>query len=113
MPMQSIWGNRLACVLIKCISGARYTDLGPFRALRLDALNQLNMKDTNFGLTVEMQVKASQLGLRVIEIPVPYRRRIGQSKISGMISDTIRAGYKILFTIAKYAMSRDRLRQRK
>lgn len=113
MPMQSIWGNRLACFLIKCIWGARYTDLGPFHALRLDALNQLNMKDTNFGWTVEMQVKASQLGLRVIEIPVPYRRRIGQSKISGTISGTIRAGYKILFTIAKYAISRDRLRQRK
>lgn len=113
MPMQSIWGNRLACFLIKCIWGARYTDLGPFHALRLDALNQLNMKDTNFGWAVEMQVKASQLGLRVIEIPVPYRRRIGQSKISGTISGTIRAGYKILFTIAKYAISRDRLRQRK
>lgn len=106
MPMQSIWGNRLACILIKCIWGASYTDLGPFRALRLDTLNQLNMKDTNFGWTVEMQVKASQLGLRVLEIPVPYRRRIGQSKISGTVSGTIRAGYKILFTIAKYAMLR-------
>ena len=106
MPLQSIWGNRLACFLIKCIWGASYTDLGPFRALRLDTLNQLNMKDTNFGWTVEMQVKASQLGLRVLEIPVPYRRRIGQSKISGTVSGTIRAGYKILFTIAKYAMLR-------
>ncbi len=106
MPMQSIWGNRLACFLIKCIWGANYTDLGPFRALRLATLNQLNLKDTNFGWTVEMQVKASQLGLRVLEIPVPYRRRIGQSKISGTLSGTIRAGYKILFTIAKYAMLR-------
>jgi len=109
MPMQSIWGNRLACFLIKCVWGARYTDLGPFRALRLDTLNRLNMKDTNFGWTVEMQVKASQLGLRVLEIPVPYRRRIGQSKISGTISGTIRAGYKILFTIAKYAITFNRV----
>lgn len=106
MPVQSVWGNRLACFLMKSIWGARYTDLGPFRALRLDTLNQLNMKDTNFGWTVEMQVKASQLGLRVLEIPVPYRCRIGTSKISGTVSGTIRASYKILFTIAKYAMLR-------
>lgn len=106
MPMQSVWGNRLACFLMRRIWGASYTDLGPFRALRLDTLNQLNMKDTNFGWTVEMQVKAIQHGLRVLEIPVPYRCRIGQSKISGTISGTVRAGYKILFTIAKYAMLR-------
>ena len=95
MPMQSVCGNRLACFLIKCMWGARYSDLGPFHALRLDTLNQLNMKDTNFGWTVEMQVTASQLRLRVVEIPVRYGRRIGQSKISGTISGTIRAGYKI------------------
>lgn len=105
MPMQSVWGNRLACFLMRCIWGARYTDLGPFRALRFDTLNRMNMKDINFGWTVEMQVKASQLGLRVLEIPVPYRRRIGTSKISGTISGTLRAGYKILFTIAKYALT--------
>ena len=103
MPIQATLGNRLACFLMGAIWGTSYTDLGPFRAIRYESLKALHMQDTNFGWTVEMQVKASVVGLRVIEIPVPYRRRVGVSKISGTVSGTIRAGYKILFTIAKYA----------
>ena len=104
MPLQSVLGNKLACFLMRIIWGGRYTDLGPFRAIRLDKLNRLQMKDTNFGWTVEMQIKATQHQLRTHEIPVPYRCRIGTSKISGTISGTFKAGYKILYTIAKYAL---------
>jgi hypothetical protein len=82
----------------------RYTDLGPFRAIRRDALEQLGMCDRNFGWTVEMQIKAARAGLRIKEIPVSYRRRIGESKISGTVMGTVRAGYKILYTIGKYGM---------
>lgn len=102
MPPQSVYGNRLACLLMRLLWGARYTDLGPFRAIRYDALRQLRMEDRNFGWTVEMQIKAVVAGLRIVEIPVPYRRRIGVSKISGTVSGTVKAGAKILYTIAKY-----------
>ena len=102
MPRQSIYGNRLACCLMRFLWGARYTDLGPFRAIRYDALKQLRMEDRDFGWTVEMQIKAAIAGLRTLEIPVPYRRRIGRSKISGTVSGTLKASAKILYTIAKY-----------
>ena len=103
MPVQSLLGNRLACFLMRLVWGFRYTDLGPFRLIRFDALRRLQMSDRNFGWTIEMQIKAIAAGLRIEEIPVPYRRRVGVSKISGTISGTIRAGTKILYTIAKYA----------
>lgn len=103
MPPQATWGNRLACFLMKMIWRTNYTDLGPFRVIRVSALRELDMRDENFGWTVEMQVKASVAGLRTLEIPVPYRRRVGISKISGTLSGTFKAGYKILYTIAKYA----------
>jgi glycosyltransferase involved in cell wall biosynthesis len=104
MPLQSVWGNRLACVLMRFLFGAHYTDLGPFRAIRWDALERLGMCDRNFGWTVEMQIKAARAGLRILEVPVSYRRRIGASKISGTIRGTILAGAKILYLIAKYAL---------
>lgn len=103
MPPQSIFGNRLACLLMRLVWGAHYTDLGPFRAIRYDALQQLGMEDRNFGWTVEMQIKAVAAGLRIAEIPVPYRRRVGTSKISGTLTGTVKAGAKILYTIAKYS----------
>jgi len=106
MPVQSVFGNWLACLLMRRLFGARYTDLGPFRAIRYTALKQLHMADTNFGWTVEMQIKAQRAGLRIREIPVPYRCRIGTSKISGTVWGSIRAGYKILLTIAKYGWRR-------
>ena len=96
-------GNALATFLIRAIYGRQYTDLGPFRAVRWDALGAIGMEDTNFGWTCEMQVKAARLNLRIVEVPVSYRRRIGVSKIAGTFTGTIRAGYKILWTIGKYA----------
>jgi len=106
MPPQSVYGNRLACFLMRLRFGVRYTDLGPFRAIDYDSLRSLNMVDRNFGWTVEMQIKAARAGLRFLEIPVPYRRRIGTSKISGTITGTIKAGSKILYLIALYGLRR-------
>ena len=99
---QARFGNRLACLLILLFYGHRYTDLGPFRAVRWNAYERLGMEDTNFGWTCEMQVKALRKGLKVAEVPVSYRRRVGVSKITGTVSGTLRAGYKILWTIARY-----------
>ena len=100
---QARFGNWLATFLIRLLFGVTFTDLGPFRALRYDALMRLEMRDRNFGWTAEMQVKAARLGLRAVEVPVRYRRRIGSSKITGTLSGTLRAGYKILWTIFRYA----------
>ena len=99
---QALWGNRLACFLMWLFWGARFTDLGPFRAISWESLQRLGMCDRNFGWTVEMQIKATIEKLRIREVPVRYRRRIGISKISGTVSGTIKAGYKILYTIARY-----------
>jgi glycosyltransferase involved in cell wall biosynthesis len=101
---QQRFGNALACLLVRWIWGVRYTDLGPFRAIRRDALARLGMRDETWGWTVEMQVRAARLGLRVEEVPVGYRCRIGQSKISGTLSGTIRAGTKILWVIGAEAL---------
>ena len=102
MPPQSVYGNKFACGIMNFCFRGKYTDLGPFRALRLEHLNQLEMIDENFGWTIEMQIKALKHGLRIVEIPVPYRRRIGVSKISGTISGTVRAGSKIIYSIWRY-----------
>jgi hypothetical protein len=96
-------GNLVACLLIRLLYGHRFTDLGPFRAVRWGALERLAMADPNFGWTAEMQVKAVRRGLRSTEVPVSYRRRVGVSKITGTASGTIRAGYKILWTVARHA----------
>ena len=106
MPPQSLFGNRLACFLMRLLFGSRYTDLGPFRAIRYVALRELKMSDRNFGWTIEMQIKATRIGLRTSEIPVPYRCRIGVSKISGTVLGSIRAGYKILYLIFKFGLQR-------
>ena len=97
-------GNWLSTRFIQWIYGFVYTDLGPFRAIKRRSLERLKMQDRNYAWTVEMQVKALQQGLRVIEIPVSYRKRIGKSKISGTISGTIKAGFKILWMIGKLAL---------
>ena len=96
---QARFGNWLACFLIKCFYGVRYTDLGPFRAIRYPQLLALNMQDKTFGWTVEMQLKAAKHGISVCEIPVRYRKRIGVSKITGTLTGTLKAGYKILTTL--------------
>lgn len=100
LPVHALFGNRLACWLIDVLFGMKFGDLGPFRAIRRDALDKIKMKDPNYGWTVEMQVKAALYQLRCTEIPVPYRKRIGRSKISGSVIGSVKAGYKILATIA-------------
>ena len=104
--LQARFGNALATVLIRLLFHVHYTDLGPFRAIRYDRLLAMDMQDKTFGWTVEMQVKAAKMGLRVCEVPVSYRKRIGQSKITGTVKGTILAGYKIITTILRYGLVR-------
>jgi glycosyltransferase involved in cell wall biosynthesis len=96
---QARFGNWLATGCIRARHGFRYTDLGPFRAIRWPALERLALRDRDWGWTLEMQVRALQEGLRVQEIPVRYRRRVGRSKISGTVAGSLRAGAKILATL--------------
>jgi glycosyltransferase involved in cell wall biosynthesis len=102
---QARYGNQLAVFLIRLFFGHRFTDLGPFRAIRYESLQAIGMRDKNFGWTVEMQIKAVQKGLRVREVPVRYRMRIGVSKITGTVSGTFKAGTKIIYTIFKYLIT--------
>lgn len=106
MLPQAQVGNRVACTLMRWIWGAEYTDLGPFRAIRLEDLLALDMKDQTYGWTIEMQIKAVEARLRVQEVPVSYRKRVGVSKITGTISGTVKASAKILWTIARFALRR-------
>jgi glycosyltransferase involved in cell wall biosynthesis len=101
MTFPQIFGNWLSTRLINLFFGIKFTDLGPFRAIKYDKLLQLDMQDKNFGWTVEMQVKAAKKKFRCVEVPVSYRKRIGTSKISGTIMGTVLAGHKILWTIFK------------
>ncbi len=101
MTVPQVFGNWLATRLLKLFYGATFTDLGPFRAIRYDILQKLDMQDRTFGWTVEMQLKIAKLSLRFVEVPVDYRRRVGVSKISGTVKGTWMAGYKILYTIFK------------
>jgi glycosyltransferase involved in cell wall biosynthesis len=97
------FGNALATTLIRLLYGFSYSDLGPFRALRFPSLLELGMTDRTYGWTVEMQIKAVRRGLRITEVPVRYRKRIGASKVSGTVKGTLLAGYKILWTVLRYA----------
>ena len=105
MTIQQRFGNWLATRLIHLFYGFRFTDLGPFRAIDFKKLLDLKMTDKTYGWTVEMQLKAVKNKLRIMEVPVNYRKRIGVSKISGTIKGTILAGYKIISTIFKYSFS--------
>lgn len=102
MQPQQIFGNWLATRLLLLFYGVRFTDLGPFRAIKWEALQSLGMRDKDYGWTVEMQLKAAKKKLACSEVPVNYRKRIGVSKVSGTVKGTVMAGYKILFTIFKY-----------
>lgn len=102
MTIPQVFGNKLATTLLKYIYGVKYTDLGPFRAVKYDALMRMQMKDKTYGWTVEMQLKAAKMGMKITEVPVNYRKRIGFSKISGTVKGTVLAGYKIITTIFKY-----------
>ncbi|OSY87152.1 glycosyl hydrolase [Tenacibaculum holothuriorum] len=103
MTPQQIFGNWLATFLMKLFFGAKFTDLGPFRAIKYDKLLALNMEDKTYGWTVEMQLKALKQKLSYVEIPVKYRNRIGVSKVSGTVKGSILAGVKILGWIFKYS----------
>ncbi len=103
------FGNWLATTLMRLFWGVQYTDLGPFRAIRMDALRKLNLRDRGFGWTVEMQAKAARLEMKTCEIPVRYRSRpFGKSKISGNLVASFRAGVKILWTLFICAFGRER-----
>ncbi len=113
-PIQR-FGNTLTCTLVRLMWGVRYTDLGPFRAIRRAAYESLQMQDPDYGWTIELQVKAAQAGLAVTEVPVSYRnRQAGHSKVSGTVSGSWRAGKRILGYVlaakAKELMTNDRRR---
>lgn len=102
MTIPQVFGNWLATRMIRLFYGFAYTDLGPYRAIRLESLNALGMRDRDFGWTVEMQIRALKKKLKIAEVPVNYRRRIGVSKVSGTVKGTVLAGYKIITTIFKH-----------
>ncbi len=103
MTPQQVFGNWLATFLMKLFFGAKFTDLGPFRAIKYTKLLDLNMEDKTYGWTVEMQLKALKQKLTYIEIPMKYRNRIGVSKVSGTVKGSVMAGIKILGWIFKYS----------
>ncbi|PZX61067.1 glycosyltransferase involved in cell wall biosynthesis [Algoriphagus ratkowskyi] len=102
MTLPQVFGNWLATTMMKYMQGAKFSDLGPFRAIVWSKLLELNMIDQNFGWTIEMQIKAHKAGLRYTEVPVNYRKRIGVSKVSGTVKGVFGAGYKIIYTIFRY-----------
>lgn len=104
MTPQQVFGNWLATRLMRLFYGARFTDLGPFRAITFEALQRLEMEDKTYGWTVEMQLKALRHKLAYTEVPVRYKKRIGVSKVSGTVKGTIFAGVKILGWIFKYSI---------
>jgi glycosyltransferase involved in cell wall biosynthesis len=103
MLPQQLFGNWLATRLIRIIYGVRFTDLGPFRAVRYHVLTGMDMTDTTYGWTVEMQIKAARMNIPVAEVPVSYKKRIGISKITGTLRGSVMAGYKIIYTIFRYS----------
>ena len=106
MTVPQIFGNWLATTLMILLFRAKFTDLGPFRAIKYDKLLALNMEDKTYGWTVEMQLKALKQKLTYTEIPVNYRNRIGISKVSGTVKGAIFAGVKILGWIFKYSLKK-------
>lgn len=98
------FGNRLACCLMRLFWGGQFTDLGPFRAIRREALGRLNLQARTYGWTVEMQVRALKAELVCMEVPVRYRRRVGVSKISGTVKGVVLAGGHILGVIGREAL---------
>ncbi|MDG1777902.1 MAG: glycosyltransferase family 2 protein [Flavobacteriaceae bacterium] len=103
MQPQQIFGNWLATRLMKMFFNSKFTDLGPFRAIKYPVLQTLNMEDKTYGWTVEMQLKILKKKYTYVEIPVNYRNRIGVSKVSGTLKGSIFAGIKILTWIFKYS----------
>ncbi len=106
MTPQQVFGNWLATFLMKALFGAKFTDLGPFRAIKYDKLLQLQMEDKTYGWTIEMQLKVLRQKMSYIEIPVRYKNRIGVSKVSGTVRGTVMAGIKIIGWIVKYTFKK-------
>lgn len=106
MTFPQIFGNWLATTLMRLFFGSRFTDLGPFRAIKYSKLLALQMEDTTYGWTVEMQLKALRKKYSYIEVPVRYKNRIGVSKISGNLKAAVKAGIKILGWIFKYSFKK-------
>jgi len=106
MLPHSYWGNVLCCAVINLLHGTRFSDLGPFRAVRYECLMALGVSHPDYGWTVEMQLKAVRAGLRVREVPVRYRRRLGRSKVSGTIRGTLGAAAKIIWTALRLRFHR-------
>ena len=106
MTPQQVFGNWLATFLMKAFFKAKFTDLGPFRAIKYNKLLQLQMEDKTYGWTVEMQLKVLKQKMSYIEIPVRYKNRIGVSKVSGTVKGTIMAGVKIIGWIMKYTFKK-------
>lgn len=106
MTPQQVFGNWLACFLMRIIYNSKFTDLGPFRAIKFKVLQDLKMVDTTYGWTVEMQLKVLKQKLKYIEVDVNYRNRIGVSKVSGTVKGTILAGVKIIGWILKYSFKK-------
>ena len=108
LPWHALFGNRLAASLIRNLFGLRISDLGPFRAVRADALCAIELEETTYGWAVELIIKGAIRGLRVVEVPVSYHPRIGKSKISGTFRGTVGAAWFILSLIARYYFQRRR-----
>lgn len=107
MNFQQVFAGRVAGVLLRMLYGVRYTDMCPFRAIRRDVLDRLGMREETYGWNLEMQMRAARLRLRILELPVEHRCRIGgESKVSGTISGTLRAGTRILATLARVALEK-------
>ena len=104
MTPQQIFGNWLATILMRLFFGAKFTDLGPFRAIKYEKLKELEMQDKTYGWTVEMQLKILKKKMTYTEVPVRYKKRIGVSKVSGTVKGSIFAGIKILGWIFKYSI---------
>ncbi len=113
LPPHQLFGNWLVSRLMRLLYGLRITDLGPFRAIRAELLGDLGMREMTYGWPTEMMVKAARRGARVVEVPVSYRRRIGQSKISGTVRGSVLATYHILGVTVRYAFSREPAKRRR
>jgi glycosyltransferase involved in cell wall biosynthesis len=104
MSWHQVLAGRLAGWIMSLLYGVRYTDMCAFRAIRRDALEELTMRETTYGWNIEMQMLAARAGLRILELPVPYRCRAGgRSKVAGSLSGSLRAGWRIVLTIARVA----------
>jgi len=106
LSAHQLWGNRVVLALLRVLYGLRLTDFGSFRAVRAERLAQLGMSHPTYGWPIEMVVKAAQRGLRIVEVPVNYRRRIGRSKVTGTVGGSLLAGYHLIATVLRYAWQR-------